>query len=194
MGLFNKLGHLFSSNEKNNKEEKKTILISNDKGYQAQAKRHTAIHNKLEAKQKELDGLLNIKQVPLKNTSNETEENIYSKNELKQKEAQSRIKTSFYTLLNQRQIFTNVINKLNKEWPEREPEVIDMMIESEKEVTSSDEIRKNWNVISQGKEPSVENDPLKMSKMYDMGKPENKDKYDEIFKEPIFSSKRKRNP
>lgn len=191
MGLFNKLGSLFSSSDKG---EKKTVLASNDKGYQAQAKRHTAIHNKLEAKQKELDGLLNIKQVPLKNTSNETEEDIYSKNELKQKEAQSLIKTSFYTLLNQRQIFTNVINKLNKQWPEREPEVIDMMIESEKEITSSDEIRKNWDVISQGKEPSVENDPLKMSKMYDMGKPENKEKYDEMFKEPIFSSKRKRNP
>lgn len=193
MGLFNKLGNIFS-NQKNDKEEKRTILVSNDKGYQAQAKRHTAIHNKLEAKQKELDGLLNIKQTPLKNTSNENEEDIYSKNELKQKEAQSLIKTSFYKLLNQRQIFTNVINKLNKEWPEREPEVIDMMIESEKEVTSSDEIRKNWNIISQGKEPSIENDPLKMSKMYDMGKPENKEKYDEMFKEPIFSSKRKKIP
>lgn len=193
MGLFNKLGNIFS-NQKNDKEEKKTILVSNDKGYQAQAKRHTAVHNKLEAKKKELDGLLNIKQAPLKDTSNEAEEDIYSKNELKQKEAQSLIKTSFYKLLNQRQIFTNVINKLNKEWPEREPEVIDMMIESEKEVTSSDEIRKNWNIISQGKEPSIENDPLKMSKMYDMGKPENKEKYDEMFKEPVFSSKRKKSP
>lgn len=193
MGLFNKLGNIFS-NQKNDKEEKKTILVSNDKGYQAQAKRHTAVHNKLEAKKRELDGLLNIKQAPLKETSNENEEDIYAKNELKQKEAQSLIKTSFYKLLNQRQIFTNVINKLNKEWPEREPEVIDMMIDSEKEVTSSDEIRKNWNIISQGKDPSVENDPLKMSKMYDMGKAENKEKYDEMFKEPIFSTKRKRNP
>jgi len=194
MGLLKKIGSLFSSNEsskgKEKTHERRTILVSNDLEYQKQAKRHTAINNELNHKKNELDALLNIKHTPSDNNRNESEEDIYAKNELKQKKAQSLIKTSFYKMLNQRQVLTNVINELIREHPERELEIIDMIIESEKEIIESDEIKKDLKLISQGKDPSVRNDPFKMSRMYDLGKSENKVLYDELFEDPFISKKK----
>ena len=192
MGILSKFKEKLSrhSSIKEN-STRSTIIVSEDKGYQEQAKRHTEIHNQMQIKSKELEGLTNIKHSPLPKNSTESLADIYAKNELKQKEGQKLIKESFHKCLNQRQIFTNVIQALINKHPERQEEFMQIIQDCEKELLVSPAIAEDRKLIFKGVEPGFEMDPSGNSKLYDISLPENASIYIQLFKEPMIELKKK---
>lgn len=180
MGLFNKIKKALSksSTSKDNQYRKKTIYVSNDRGYQAQAERNTRLSNELQDKKNELDNVLSKV-----NNYKQKEADIYEGQLGWQRPAQVNVRNHFVRLVNQRARLAKSLEKLNEKWPDDQDKVLDMIIESEKEVSTSEEVKKTWDFISSGKDPSSGDF---RSRYFDMGEDPYQTQYDKFFDDPII--------
>lgn len=198
MGIFDKIF------KKNSKPEESTLKhvadiggkdkaynISDNHEFNRHQRENIEINKDINKKKQELDNALGG--VLSERTYDDTYmADLYKHGISLQNEQQNSVKGRMARVVRQRFILTKMIDKFFKTWPSDEPKVIDMMIDSEKEIVQSGEAGKNWEIISNGIDGS---DKDFRHRMFDLGSDNEKtrEKVYKFFDEPVLkeiSSKR----